>query len=138
MSQNVRQQSYDNNVYDRYSSIIIIHTHQFPIPAKFNCTVPGTLSDCPSKQTTTTTTRNSTLIYDVTVVGTATNSTMLNEKQSSKFEVGSRLFNVVVGAGGGMVMLLACFVCCVCVVFICRQQGTKGEYQNQHSMHIIV
>ena len=138
MSQNVRQQSYDNNVYDRYSSIIIIHTYQFPIPAKFNSTVPGTLSDCSSKQTTTTTTSNPTLIYYSYVVGTATNSTMLNEKQSSKFEVGSQLFNIVVGVGGGMVMLLVCSLCCVCVVFICRQQGTKGEYQNQHSMHIIV
>ena len=121
-------------------SLSFTYTYQFPIPAKFNCTVPGTLSDCPSKQKTTsipyTTTSNPTLIYYV--VGTATNSTMLNEKQSSKFEVGSRLFNIVVGAGGGMVMLLACFVCCVCVVFICRRQGTKGEYQNQHSMHIIV
>ena len=121
------------------TALSLSFTYQFPIPAKFNSTVPGTLSDYPSKQTTTSIIKVSyttTLIHYV--VGTATNSTMPNEKQSSKFEVGSRLFNIVVGVGGGMVLLLVCFVCCVCVVFICRQQGTKGEYQNQHSMHIIV
>lgn len=123
--------------YNIYSSIIIIS-----IPAKFNCTVPGTLSDysadCPSKQTTFSITKVPyTIISNPTLI-TATNLTVLNENQPSKFEVGSRLFNIVVGVGGGMVMLLVCSLCCVCIVFICSQQGTKGEYQNQHSMHIIV
>ena len=120
------------------SSIIIIS-----IPAKFNCTVPGTLSDysadCPSyKQSTFSITKVPYIITSNPTLITATNLTVPNENQPSKFEVGSRLFNIVVGAGGGMVMLLVCSLCCVCVVFICRQQGTKGEYQNQHSMHIIV
>ena len=111
-------------------------THTILIPAKFNCTVPGTLSDysadCSSKPTTDsniikmpqTITSNPTLINNIIVPGTATN---LTEKQSSKFEVGSQLFNIVVGVGGGMVMLLVCSLCCVCVVLICRQRRTKGE-----------
>ena len=123
------------------TTVLLIHYHlHILIPAKFNCTVPGTLfdcsADCPSKQTTfSTTTVSSTLI----TTATATNLTMSNERQPSKFEVGSRLFNIVVGVGGGMVMLLVCCLSCVCVVLICRQRGTKGESKwNQHSMHIIV
>ena len=108
--------------------LIHYHLHIILIPAKFNCTVPGTLSDysadCPSKQITfSTTTVSSTLI----TTATATNLTMSNERKPSKFEIGSRLFNIVVGVGGGMVMLLVCSLCCVCVVLICRQRRTKGE-----------
>ena len=114
--------------------LFIIIFFNASIPAKFNCTVPGTLSDYSadyrSNQTTfsstkvaQTTTSNSTL----TTTAIATKLTVLNEKQPSKFEVGSRLFYIVVGAGGGMVMLLICCVCCACIVLICRRKGIKGN-----------
>jgi predicted secreted protein len=96
------------------------------IPAKFNCTVPGTLSDCSADYTSERRTFDTTVLISITTV-IATNLTVSNGKQPSKFEVGSRLFNIVVGAGGGMVVLLACSLCCVCAVLICKQRGTKGE-----------
>ena len=57
----------------------------------------------------------------------ATNLTLLNERHPSKFEVRSRPFYAVVGAGGGMATLLVCCLCCVCAVFICKQHRTKGK-----------
>ena len=107
------------------------------IPAKFNCTVPGTLldhsTDCPPEPTTLTVPQVSTdIIKNPTRVttATATNLTALNERHPSKFKVGSRLFYAVVGAGGGMVMLLVCCLCCVCAVLVYRRHATKGEHNK--------
>ena len=123
----------------------VLMTFNQSMPAKFNCTVPGTLydfsTDClpvptfnespttqvPHSQSTTmtaTSTRNSTTL---TTQAITTNLTMPNEKQPPKFEVGSRLFYAVVGSGGGIVTVLICCLCCVCVLLVCRRNRMKGN-----------
>ena len=114
------------------------------IPAKFNCTVPGTRfgysTVYPPKPTTSIAAQTTTnVISDSILVTTtiATNLTLLNERQPSKSEVGSRLFYAVVGVGSGMVTLLMCCLCCVCAMLICRQHRTKGK-SNEISIVRIV
>ena len=95
--------------------------------------MPGTLydysADCPPELTTFTITQTTTTISNFTLVtmAIATNLTVLNKGLPSKFEVGSRLFYAVVGAGGGIVVLLICCPLCVCAMLICRRHRFKGK-----------
>ena len=133
----------------------VFMTFNQSMPAKFNCTVPGTLydfsTDClpvptfnesPTTQAlhsqsttmTATSTRNSTTL---TTQAITTNLTMPNEKQPPKFEVGNQLFYAVVGSGGGIVTVLICCLCCVCVLLVCRRNRIKGNQININKSMLI-
>ena len=107
--------------------------------AKFNCTVPGTLSDfideCNITTTATVPTVTVSTIYTTTV--TSTSFSLTSNSNPFDFEIGSTLFLVMMVLGGGIILLtFSIIMVCVVIGFLAKRKRKLFTVTPQENLNI--
>ena len=113
------------------------------ITAKFNSSVPGTLSPlCPSTTNDMTTTPILSDTQELTTsrlqstsdsIRTMTDSTTPVVSQPNTLEIGSPLFYGIVGAGAAIIIMTLFCLICICVMLGCRR-----EFRCEYTIHACI